>query len=194
MFAWTYQPAYQLESTVFFSHKKSASAGLSAGFNTSRTVLLPYSSPVLDRSQRKRGKVLSRFVPYINWAWFSWWYGHVGYVRWFEFIMGPFHHSWPFNFYGTSALCTRLSVIMDSWWIIESRKVYLGTCNVFFYMEMTRRICDHKGDEPDRANWNCKKKGGWQIHHHSLEPKLLFVVFLCYWLMTIYGGVWFSII
>jgi len=32
-----YQPAYQLESTVFFSHNKTASAGLSAGFNTSRT-------------------------------------------------------------------------------------------------------------------------------------------------------------
>jgi len=39
LFAWTYQPAYQLESTVFFSHNKSASAGLSADFNTSRTSL-----------------------------------------------------------------------------------------------------------------------------------------------------------
>ena len=37
MFTWTYQPAYQLESTVFFSHNKSASAGLSTGFNTSWT-------------------------------------------------------------------------------------------------------------------------------------------------------------
>ena len=37
LFVRTYQPAYQLESTVFFSHNKSASAGLSAGFNTSRT-------------------------------------------------------------------------------------------------------------------------------------------------------------
>ena len=31
MFAWTYQPTYQLESTVFFSHNKTASANLSAG-------------------------------------------------------------------------------------------------------------------------------------------------------------------
>ena len=38
MFAWTYQPAYQLESTVFFSHNKTVSASLSAGFNTNRTV------------------------------------------------------------------------------------------------------------------------------------------------------------
>ena len=37
LFAWTYQPAYQLESTVFFSHNKLVSAGLSADFNTSRT-------------------------------------------------------------------------------------------------------------------------------------------------------------
>ena len=33
LFAWTYQPAYQLESTVFFSYNKTALAG----FNTSRT-------------------------------------------------------------------------------------------------------------------------------------------------------------
>jgi len=33
----SYQPAYQLEFIVFFSHNKTASAGLSAGFNTSRT-------------------------------------------------------------------------------------------------------------------------------------------------------------
>ena len=32
----TYQPAYQLDSTVFFSQNKSAKTGLSAGFNTSR--------------------------------------------------------------------------------------------------------------------------------------------------------------
>ena len=32
-----YQLANQLESTVFFSYNKTASAGLSAGFNTSRT-------------------------------------------------------------------------------------------------------------------------------------------------------------
>jgi len=37
LFAWTYQPAYQPESTVFFSHNKTASASLSAGFNTSQT-------------------------------------------------------------------------------------------------------------------------------------------------------------
>jgi len=35
----THQPAYQLESTVFFFHNKTTSVGLSAGFNTSRTKL-----------------------------------------------------------------------------------------------------------------------------------------------------------
>jgi len=33
----TYQPAYQIESTVFFSHNKTDSAGLSAGLCISRT-------------------------------------------------------------------------------------------------------------------------------------------------------------
>jgi len=37
MFFSSYQPVYQIESTVFFSHNKTTLASLSTGFNISRT-------------------------------------------------------------------------------------------------------------------------------------------------------------
>ena len=67
LFAWTYQPAYQLESTVFFSHNKSAWAGLSIGFNTSRTGLaeIIVTTPMTNADKISYSHI-SNHVPSVN--------------------------------------------------------------------------------------------------------------------------------
>jgi hypothetical protein len=64
---------------------------------------------------------------------------------------------------------------------------------MFFYMGVTRWMCDHKGDEPDHANWDCKEK---KEADRSITIYLTqnFRVFCATVLLTIYDGVWFSTI
>jgi len=57
LFVWIYQPAYQLESTIFFSYNKSDSVGLCTGFNTSRTGhWIPISNLHLSKNIKTQGR------------------------------------------------------------------------------------------------------------------------------------------